>query len=61
VARFERFFFYWCYGKVLAPVMLNCVRGALAVVDREGGAPDNLAAHDIQLAAIFKRSDFLEI
>jgi len=21
VARFERFFFYWCYGKVLAPVM----------------------------------------
>jgi Pentapeptide repeats (8 copies) len=21
VARFERFFFYWCYGKVLAPLM----------------------------------------
>jgi hypothetical protein len=21
VARFERFFFYWCHGKVLAPLM----------------------------------------
>ena len=38
-----------------------CVRRALAVVDREEGAADNLAAHDIQLAAIFKRSDFPEI
>jgi orotate phosphoribosyltransferase len=38
-----------------------CVRRALAVVDREEGAAENLAAHDIQLAAIFKRSDFPEI
>jgi orotate phosphoribosyltransferase len=38
-----------------------CVRRALAVVDREEGATENLAAHDIQLAAIFKRSDFPEI
>ena len=37
------------------------VRRALAVVDREEGAAENLAAHDIQLAAIFKRSDFPEI
>lgn len=32
-------------------------RRALAVVDREEGAAENLAARDIQLAAIFKRSD----
>jgi orotate phosphoribosyltransferase len=38
-----------------------CVRRALAVVDREEGAAENLAAHEIQLAAIFKRSDFPEI
>jgi orotate phosphoribosyltransferase len=38
-----------------------CVRRALAVVDREEGAAENLAAHDIQLAAIFKRSDFPEV
>jgi len=38
-----------------------CVRRALAVVDREEGAAENLAAHKIQLAAIFKRSDFPEI
>jgi orotate phosphoribosyltransferase len=37
------------------------VRRALAVVDREEGAAENLAEHDIQLAAIFKRSDFPEI
>jgi orotate phosphoribosyltransferase len=37
------------------------VRRALAVVDREEGAAQNLAARDIQLAAIFKRSDFPEI
>jgi orotate phosphoribosyltransferase len=37
------------------------VRRALAVVDREEGAADNLAGHGIQLAAIFKRSDFPEI
>jgi orotate phosphoribosyltransferase len=40
----------------------NChVRRALAVVDREEGAAQNLAAQGIQLAAIFKRSDFPEI
>jgi orotate phosphoribosyltransferase len=38
-----------------------CVRRALAVVDREEGAAENLAGHGIQLAAIFKRSDFPEI
>jgi orotate phosphoribosyltransferase len=37
------------------------VRRALAIVDREEGAADNLAGHGIQLAAIFKRSDFPEI
>jgi orotate phosphoribosyltransferase len=37
------------------------VSRALAVVDREEGAAENLAAQGIQLAAIFKRSDFLEI
>ena len=37
------------------------VRRALAVVDREEGAAQNLAAQCIQLAAIFKRSDFPEI
>jgi orotate phosphoribosyltransferase len=37
------------------------VRRALAVVDREEGAAENLAAQGIKLAAIFKRSDFLEI
>jgi orotate phosphoribosyltransferase len=37
------------------------VRRALAVVDREEGAAQNLAARKIQLAAILKRSDFLEI
>jgi orotate phosphoribosyltransferase len=37
------------------------VRRALAVVDREEGAAQNLAARVIQLAAIFKRSDFPEI
>jgi len=37
------------------------VRRALAVVDREEGAAENLAARNIQLAAIFKRSDFPEI
>jgi orotate phosphoribosyltransferase len=36
-------------------------RRALVVVDREEGAAENMAAHDIQLAAIFKRSDFPEI
>ena len=40
----------------------NChVRRALAVVDREEGAAQNLAAQGIKLAAIFKRSDFPEI
>lgn len=40
----------------------NChVRRALAVVDREEGAAENLAAHGIKLAAIFKKSDFPEI
>ncbi len=38
-----------------------CVRRALAVVDREEGAAQNLARVSIQLAAIFKRSDFPEI
>ena len=37
------------------------VRRALTVVDREEGAAQNLAARKIQLAAIFKRSDFPEI
>jgi orotate phosphoribosyltransferase len=37
------------------------VRRALAVVDREEGAAQNLAARGIQLAAIFKRSDFPEV
>ncbi|MGH6867389.1 MAG: orotate phosphoribosyltransferase [Methylocella sp.] len=37
------------------------VRRALAVVDREEGAAGNLAKQGIQLAAIFKRSDFPEI
>jgi orotate phosphoribosyltransferase len=37
------------------------VHRALVVVDREEGAADNLAARGIQLAAIFKRSDFPEI
>jgi len=36
------------------------VRRALAVVDREEGAAENLARASIQLAAIFKRSDFPE-
>lgn len=36
-------------------------RCALAVVDREEGAGDNLAQAGIKLAAIFKRSDFPEI
>ena len=34
------------------------VHRALVVIDREDGAVDNLAAHDIQLSAIFKASDF---
>lgn len=37
------------------------VRRALAVVDREEGAAENLAREGIQLAAIFRRSDFPEI
>jgi orotate phosphoribosyltransferase len=37
------------------------VRRALAVVDREKGAAQNLAAHGIILAAIFKKPDFPEI
>ncbi|MDQ6703134.1 MAG: orotate phosphoribosyltransferase [Pseudomonadota bacterium] len=37
------------------------VRRALAVVDREEGAAENLAKQDIQLAAIYKKSDFPEI
>lgn len=37
------------------------VRRALVVVDREEGAAENLAAQNIQLAAIFKRSDFPEL
>jgi orotate phosphoribosyltransferase len=35
------------------------VRHALVVIDREEGAAENLAAHNIQLAAIFRKSDFL--
>jgi orotate phosphoribosyltransferase len=35
------------------------VRRALVVIDREEGAAENLAAHNIQLAAIFRKSDFL--
>jgi orotate phosphoribosyltransferase len=34
------------------------VRRALVVIDREEGAVENLAAHNIQLSAIFKTSDF---
>jgi orotate phosphoribosyltransferase len=34
------------------------VHRALVVVDREEGAVENLAAHNIQLSAIFKTSDF---
>ena len=34
------------------------VRRALAVVDREEGAAENVAAQGIKLAAIFKKSDF---
>jgi len=37
------------------------VRRALAVVDREEGATQNLASHGIKLDAIFKKSDFPEI
>jgi orotate phosphoribosyltransferase len=37
------------------------VRRAMVVVDREEGAAQNLARASIQLAAIFKRSDFPEI
>jgi orotate phosphoribosyltransferase len=37
------------------------VRRALAVVDREEGAAQNLAAQGVELVAIFKRSDFPEI
>jgi orotate phosphoribosyltransferase len=37
------------------------VQCALVVVDREEGAAENLAQRGIQLAAIFKRSDFPEI
>jgi orotate phosphoribosyltransferase len=37
------------------------VRRALVVVDREEGAARNLATASIQLASIFKRSDFPEI
>jgi orotate phosphoribosyltransferase len=37
------------------------VNRALVVVDREEGAAQNLAEAGIQLAAIFKRSDFREI
>jgi orotate phosphoribosyltransferase len=37
------------------------VSRALAVVDREEGAAENLAAQGIKLAAIFKRSNFSEI
>jgi orotate phosphoribosyltransferase len=36
-------------------------RSALVLVDREEGAAQNLAERGIQLAAIFKRSDFPEI
>jgi orotate phosphoribosyltransferase len=34
------------------------VRHALVVLDREEGATENLAAHGVELAAIFKASDF---
>jgi orotate phosphoribosyltransferase len=37
------------------------IRRALVVMDREEGAAQNLARASIQLAAIFKRSDFREI
>jgi len=37
------------------------VRTALAIVDREEGAAQNLAKHNIKLAAIVKKSDFPEI
>ena len=37
------------------------VSRALVVVDREEGATENLKKHGIQLAAIFKKSDFPEI
>jgi orotate phosphoribosyltransferase len=37
------------------------IRRALAIVDREEGAAQNLSAQGIQLAAIFKKSDFPEI
>lgn len=37
------------------------VSRALVIVDREEGAAQNLAEAGIQLAAIFKRSDFPEI
>ncbi len=37
----------------------NCtVRHALAIIDREEGASENLAAHGIRLASIFRKSDF---
>ena len=34
------------------------VRHALVVLDREEGATENLATHGIELASIFKKSDF---
>jgi len=37
------------------------VRTSLAIIDREEGAAENLAQHNIKLAAIFKKSDFPEI
>ena len=37
------------------------VHRALAIIDREEGAAQNLVEQGIQLAAIFKRSDFPEI
>ncbi len=37
------------------------VRRALAVIDREEGAAENLSRQDIKLAAILKRADFPEI
>src|SRR6202008_4443930 len=37
------------------------IHRALAVIDREEGAAENLLAHGITLAAILKRSDFPEI
>jgi len=37
------------------------VRRALVVIDREEGAVENLMNSNIQLAAIFKRSDFPEL